>query len=89
MLELKDGFEEGEEEVLAGGRDEDAAPVALVAGALEDGLEDGELAAGVEVLAGAAVVCAAVVGAACEEGVGVGLAVALGTAVETGVDTGA
>lgn len=76
------------EEVLAGGEDEDVAPLELVAAALEDGLGDDELAAGEE-LGDAAVVCGAVVCAGCEEGVGVGLGVALGAAEEAGVDTGA
>jgi hypothetical protein len=82
MLEVKDGFEEGVEEVFVGVEDEDVSPVELDAAALEDGLEDEELAAVVEELDGA-VVCGVVV-AACEEGVGVGLGVALGPAVEAG-----
>jgi hypothetical protein len=65
------------EEVLAGVEDEDVSLVELDAAALEDGLEEEELAAGAEELEGAAVVCGAVV-AACEEGVEEGLGVALG-----------
>jgi hypothetical protein len=88
MLEVSDGFEEGEEEALAG-EDEDVAPAELDAAALEDGLEEEELAAVVELDGAAAVVCGVVVGAACEEGVGVALGVALGPAEEAGVETGA
>lgn len=92
MLEVKEGFEEGEEEeVLVGVEDEDVAPAELDAAALEEVLED-ELAAGAEELDGAAVDCGAVVGAACEVGVGVGLALvgaALDSAVVAGVVTGA
>jgi len=69
--------------------DEDVVPAELDAAALE-GVLEGELAAGVEELDGAAVDCGAVVGAAWEVGVGVGLAVvgaALG--VVAGVVTGA
>jgi hypothetical protein len=92
MLEVNEGLEEGEEEGEEEGalvrEDEDVAPGELDAAALEE-LED-ELAAGVEELDGAADDCGAVVGAACEVGVGVGLAVvgaALGSAVVAGVVT--
>jgi hypothetical protein len=89
MLEVKEGFEEEEEEEVFVVEDEDVSPAELDAAALEDAPED-ELV-GVEELDGAAVVCGAVVGAACEEGVGVGLEVAgaLDAFVEAGVDTGA
>lgn len=84
-LEGEEGEEE-EEEALAGG-DEDVAPAELDAAALE-GVLEGELAAGVEELDGAADDCCAVVGAACEVGAGVGLELvgaALGSAVVAGV----
>lgn len=89
MLEVKEALEgeEEEEEALAGA-DEDVAPAELDAAALEGVLEEDVLAAGVEELDGAADDCCAVVGAACEVGVGVGLEVVgatLGSAVVAGV----
>jgi hypothetical protein len=93
-LEVKETFEaEEEEEVFAGVGDEDVAPAGLDAAALE-GVLEGELAAGVEELDGAAVDCGVVVCATCEVGVGVGLEVAgagaeLASAVVAGVVTGA
>jgi len=90
-LEVKEGLEEEEEEeAFVGVEDEDVTPAELDAAALEDVLEEDELAAGVEELDGAAVVCGVVVGAACEVGVGVGLEVAgadVGSAVVAGVVT--
>jgi hypothetical protein len=92
MLEVKETFEgaeEEEEEVFVGLEDEDVAPAELDAAAVE-GVVEGELAAGVEELDGAAVDCGVVVCAACEVGDGVGLEVvgaALGSAVVAGVVT--
>ncbi len=86
MLEVKEGLEEEDEEVLVGVGDEDVAPAELDAAALEGVLED---VAGVLELDGVAVVCGVVVDTACEEGVGVGLVVGLGSGVVAGVDTGA
>ena len=84
-LEVKDGFEAGVEEALSGVEDEDVGAVELDAAALEDRLEEDELAAGVEELDGVVVVCGVVVGVACEEGGGGELEVALGSAVVAGV----
>jgi hypothetical protein len=79
---------EEEEEALVGVEDEDVAPAGLDAAALE-GVLEGELAAGVEELAGAAVDCGAVVCGACEVGVGVGLALVGAALVGAGAVTGA
>jgi hypothetical protein len=78
MLEVKDALEEEEEEeeeLLLSVVDEDVALVALDAAAFEDVLEEDELAAGLEELVGAGVVCGVVV-CACDADVGVGLEVA-------------